>query len=162
MFNLPFPTSIVFIDKSFAGPIPYQIALTKQGDQSPLLTNASFDANAVKTKTDTYDLSDLVKRLRGRSKLGNLITNQVISVQAVPLVEPFGLPIFLPENSVQVVNIDFRYVMPKEFDLSDFSVQRRMARDGIDPKVGYRLRFPDIPLAEVAPQLCKGTISTME
>ena len=158
LLNFPLPTNITFKSIVFRGPVPYQIAITKNTEESPLLQDSAFEQKAV--ETDTYSLGDVLRQLRGQSRLGSLVSDQVISKDAVARTEPFGLPLYIPENSVQDINIDFRYAMPKEFDLLDFTVQRRMERDGIDPRVGYRLDFPGSPSVQVKPLLCKGTVIT--
>lgn len=158
LLNFPIPTGIAFKDTFFKGPIPYQVAITKKEGDSPLLDNSAVERKAA--QTDMYDLSDMLRQLRGQSKIGTLLSSQVMSEDAIIQTEPFGLPLYIPENSVQDVNIDFRYAMPKEFDLLDFSVQRRMAREGIDPRVGYRLDFPGSPSIKVQPLRCKGIITT--
>lgn len=153
---IPLPTNLEFHEATFVGPVPYQIAVTKKGQKSPIFDGPNpFVKNP---EVASFSFNDLLRRLRGTSRLGSTITAQIVPEEAVAMIEPRGLPLYIAENSVQDFFIDFRYAMPKAFDLAEFSNQRRMARDGVDPRVGYQLSFPDIPPVDIPPVLCQGKV----
>lgn len=149
-----------FSEAKFKGPIPYQIAVVKKGERSPILDGPEVSTKNI--ETEMLSFNDLLRQLRSASKIGSMITSQIVPKETIALVEPEGLPIYVDENSVQDIFIDFRYVMPKAFDLSDFSVQKRMARDGSDARVGYQLSFPDTSPIHVPPMLCEGKFLDVE